>query len=166
MPAMPTPESWNGALSALRGKAVNGQRPARLTGRGGVLVVFALSLLGVLVADEVHLGALAGMCYLAACALATSAVRRSQLLSVVVTPPMLFGAAVVCVQATTARASVLSVAEGTLATLGNVAPWLFAGTALGTVIALARGLPANVRALREGVRGEPGAATRTRTRVR
>ena len=179
MPATRMPESWNGTLSGRRGRTVNERQPgdtagaavrqrpaARLTGRGGVLVVFALCLFGVFVADKLHLGALAGVCYLAACVFAASAVRRTQLLPVVVTPPMLFGAAVVCVQAMTSRAGVLSVAEGTLVTLGNVAPWLFAGTALGTVIALARGLRANVRALREGLHGERvglGTATRTRT---
>jgi hypothetical protein len=67
---------------------------------------------------------------------------------------MLFGGAIVCVQAITAGGGLLSTAEGTLVTLGNVAPWLFAGTALGTVIALARGLTGNVRALRDSLRGD------------
>jgi hypothetical protein len=67
---------------------------------------------------------------------------------------MFFGAAVVCVQAMTATGGVLSVAGGTLVTLGNVAPWLFAATALATIIALARGLRGELRGLRASLRGE------------
>ncbi len=129
-------------------------RPVRLTGRGGVLAVFAISFAGALAASASHLGVLAGLSYVAGCVFAAWAVRPSQLLPVVATPPMLLGAAVVCVQAITASAGVLSVAEGTLVTLGNVAPWLFAGTAAGLVIALARGMAGNVRALRESLRGD------------
>jgi hypothetical protein len=126
----------------------------RLTGRGGVLVVFALSLAGASAASVSNVGVLAGLSYVGACVFATAAVRRSQLLPVVVTPPMLFGGAVVCVQAITADGGMLATAEGTLVTLGNVAPWLFAGTALGTFIALARGLTGNVRAMRDALRGD------------
>ncbi|HUK72096.1 MAG TPA: DUF6542 domain-containing protein [Streptosporangiaceae bacterium] len=128
--------------------------PLRLTGRGGVLAVFALSFTGAFTASAWHVGALTGISYVAACVFASLAVRPSQLLPVVVTPPMLLGAAVVCVQAATATGGVLSVAGGALVTLGNVAPWLFAGTVLGVLIALARGLAGNVSALHESLRGD------------
>lgn len=132
---------------------------ARLTGRGGMGVVFTASFVGVLAAEESHVAALAGLCYVGVCVLVACAVRRNQLLPVTVTPPMLFGGALICVQLITARGGVLAIAEGTVVSLGNAAPWLFAGTALGLVAALARGLTANVRALRDGLRGDPADGT-------
>ena len=126
----------------------------RLTGRGGVLAVFAISFAGAFAASAAHVGVLAGISYVAACVFAASVVRRGQLLPVVVTPPMLFALAVLSVQAITATGGVLSVAGGTVVTLGNVAPWLFAGSAAGSIIALARGLAGDVRALRESLRGD------------
>lgn len=210
VPAMRMPESWNGTISALRGRnapparTTAGSRPAprhgsapptggeraggaddaaghvaghvaggttrnwremsvprvhgrrrggvRLTGRGGLLVVFTVCFTGTLIATETHFGVLTGMCYVAACVFTACVVRRTQLLPVVVTPPMLFGAALVCVEVITAHGGVLSVAGQTLITLGGAAPWLFAGTVLGTVAALARGLAGNVQTLRQGLR--------------
>ncbi|HKB30727.1 MAG TPA: DUF6542 domain-containing protein [Streptosporangiaceae bacterium] len=128
--------------------------PARLTARGGMLAVFTISFAGTFTATVSHVGVLAGLSYAAACVFAACAVRRSQLLPLVVTPPMLLAVAVAFVQGITASGGVLSVASGTLVTLGNVAPWLFAGTAAGTIIALARGVAGNVRALRESLRGD------------
>ncbi len=119
-----------------------------------MLAVFVLSFAGAFAASLWHVGALTGISYVAACVFAAWAVRPSQLLPVVVTPPMMLGAAVVCVQAVTATGGILSVAGGALVTLGNVAPWLFAGTMLGAVIALARGLAGNVSELRESLRGD------------
>jgi hypothetical protein len=126
----------------------------RVTGRGGILAVFAISFMGVFAASLSHAGVLAGLSYLVACVLAACLVRRGHLLPIVVTSPMLFGVAVVCVQAMTAAGGVLSVAGGTLVTLGNVAPWLFAGTALAAIIAFARGLAGELRGLRASLRGD------------
>lgn len=228
MPAIRMPESWNGTISALRGKTGTTSQPgpprraaaapsdpssqrrpeelaervarwvtrdkycgpagaasevagdsaadatmgrqvrrtgARLTGRGGVVAVFAASFAGAFAATAWHIGVLTGSSYVAACVFAAFAVRRNQLLPVVVLPPMLLGAAVVCVQAITASGGLLSAAGGTLVTLGNVAPWLFAGTVLGVIIAMARGLAGNISALRESLRGDSRDQDRTRGRL-
>jgi Domain of unknown function (DUF6542) len=125
----------------------------RLTGRGGVLAILALSLAGSFAASYWHLGALGGACYAGSCVFAAATVRRGQLLPVVVTPPMLFGLAVICAQAVTSDKGILSAVEGTLVMLGNMAPWLFAGTTLGLIIALCRGLAGNLRSLGDGLRG-------------
>ncbi len=140
--------------SAVTSRGVLANPPVRLTGRGGMLAIFALSFAGAFATSVSHVGWLAGICYVVACVLAVWTVRPTQLLPVVVTPPMLLAAAVVCVQAVTASGGALSAAGGTLVTLGNLAPWLFAGTAAGTLIALARGLTGNVHALRESLRGD------------
>ncbi len=145
---------------ASHGKAGNSARGAaadervRLTGRGGILAVFAISFTGLFAASLSHAGALAGLSYVVACVLAACGVRRGHLLPVAVTTPMLFGVAVVCVQAMTAAGGLLSVAGGTLVTLGNVAPWLFTGTALFAIIAFARGLAGELRGLRAALRGD------------
>jgi len=112
-----------------------------------------LSLAGSFAASVWHLGAFGGACYVGACAFAALTVRRGQLLPIVVTPPMLFGMAVLCAQAVTSSKGMLSAVAGTLVMLGNMAPWLFAGTLLGVIIALARGLAGNLRALDRGLRG-------------
>jgi hypothetical protein len=134
--------------------APTSHRPGiRLTGRGGVLAILVISLAGAFAASAWHLAAFGGACYVGACAFAAWGVRRGQLLPIVVTPPMLFGVAVVCAQAVTSSKGILSAVEGTLVMLGNMAPWLFAGTLLGLIIALARGLAGNLRALGQGLRG-------------
>lgn len=117
--------------------------------------MFVLSLAGAFAASAWQLGALGGACYAGACAFAAWTVRRGQLLPFVVTSPMLFGVAVTCAQAATSSKGILSVAGGTLVMLGNMAPWLFAGTLLGVLIALARGLPASLRELGRSLRGGP-----------
>jgi hypothetical protein len=73
-----------------------------------------------------------------------------------VSPPLAFFFA--CVLAKLASSSGgTSAAEGILVTLATSAPWLFAGTALTIVTALRRGLLGNIRELRQGLRGNPGA---------
>ena len=131
----------------------------RLTSRGAVLAMFALFFLGALVADTLHLGFLVGFSFLAGCVLAARFARRSALLAVVVSPPLIFFVAVGCAEsvsssAATGRAGLLAAAEGTILTLAAAAPWLFGGEALGLVLALFRGLPQCVRDLRAGLRGE------------
>lgn len=117
--------------------------------------MFVVSLAGAFAASSWQLGAFGGACYVAACAFAAWTVRRGQLLTFVVTPPLLFGIAVLCAQAATSSKGILSVAGGALMMLGNMAPWLFAGTLLGVLIALARGLTGNLRELGRSLRGTP-----------
>ncbi len=148
------PQGRTGSAAGETPGKTAGQARVRLTRRGGILAVFAISFLGLLAASVSHTGVLAGISYLSACVIAAWLVRRGNLLPIVVTAPMLFGIAVVCVQGITAAGGLLSVAGGTLVTLGNVAPWLFTGTALATIIALARGLAGEIRELRASLRGD------------
>jgi len=123
------------------------RRPGeRLTGRGGVLVVFAGCFLGLLVADWANWGELADAVFFMASSLTAYYVRPSGLLPVVVSPPLLFFAACVLEKALIS-AGLLSAFSGTVVTLADSAGWLFAGTALTILIALLRGLRSEVRAL-------------------
>jgi hypothetical protein len=124
----------------------------QLNGRGAVLlmlVVFALGLLGV---PWLRWPVLAGASFLVGSVAAALCARRGDLLTVTVTPPLLFCIVLVGVKAGTATGNmVLSIAEGTAITLAGAAPWLFAGTALTLIIAWARGLRGCVRELRQGL---------------
>ncbi len=120
-------------------------------------MIFVLSLLGAYVAEEFHWNPAAGVGYVAACVIAARYVKPGYLLVALVTPPLLFGIAVVCVKAATATGTVLTATtEGTLLTLGTSAPWLFGGTLLALVITLFRGLTTDIRKLRAGIRGDKG----------
>jgi hypothetical protein len=138
---------------------IQDQRPsARMTGRGAVLAMFALFFTGAAVADLLHLGFLVGFSFLAGCVLAVRFAKRSALLAVVVSPPLIFLIAVACAESisssgATGHSGMLSAAEGTILTLAAAAPWLFGGEALGLVLALFLGLPQCVRELRAGLRG-------------
>jgi hypothetical protein len=126
------------------------QRPAaRLTGRGATLGMFVVFFLGLLVASWLHWSPLAGGSFVLGCAAAARWTKPRDLLSVVVSPPALFLIALLCVKGLTATGSVLiSVAEGTVLTLADTAPWLFAGVAVSLIIACFRGLPRAIRDLR------------------
>ena len=119
---------------------------ARLTGRGGVVVVFGTCFLGLLMADWAHWGELAGAVFFMASSLTAYYVRPSGLLPVVVSPPLLFFTACVLAKAVTS-AGLFPAFAGTMVTLADSAGWLFAGTGLTIVIAVLRGLPSEVRAL-------------------
>jgi hypothetical protein len=124
-----------------------------------------LSFLGTFAADETHHGFLAGGAFVVGTLLAVRYVQRSSLLPVVVSPPLLFAIALVIVKAVTATGSLLtSTVGGTVVTLGNLAPWLFGGMAAVIAIACVRGLPANVRELRAGLRGDRPTADSRQTR--
>jgi hypothetical protein len=92
----------------------------------------------------------------AACVLAAWYVKLGHLLVAVVTPPLLFAIAVVCVKAATSNGTVTATTEGTLLALGSSAPWLFGGTVLALLIVWGRGLPRDIRDLRAGLRGDHG----------
>ena len=66
---------------------------ARMTSRGAVLAMFALFFLGAVAAELLHSGFLVGFSFLAGCVLAARFARRSALLTVVVSPPLVFLAA-------------------------------------------------------------------------
>ena len=118
----------------------------RLTGRGGVLVVFAACFFGLLVAYWAHWSELAYAVFFMASTLTAYYVRPSGLPPVVVSPPLLFFVACAAEKALTSSGPTAAF-HATVAALAAAAGWLFAGTGLTVVIALLRGLPSQVRAL-------------------
>ncbi len=132
-----------------------------MTVRGAMVAMFGIFLFCDLLATRLNFGILTGLGYVASCVLAPLLVRRHAQLHVVMAPPAIFMAAVVLTQVLTAQGTsrhsrVLSVLEGTLLTLAQVAPWLFAGTFLSVVASAKRGLRQCVRELLAGFRGEAG----------
>jgi len=121
---------------------------ARLTGRGAVLIMAAVFLAGLLAAALAGWTMLAGLAFLVGCVLAARYTVPADLLTVVVSPPLLFVVLMVCVSAVTGPGSLLlSVVVGSVATLTGAAPWLAAGLAATVAIAWARGLPRCIRDL-------------------
>ncbi|HEY3957837.1 MAG TPA: DUF6542 domain-containing protein [Streptosporangiaceae bacterium] len=156
--ARPGPASGAATASgADTGTAAEPGRPAgvRLTGRGALIVVFALCLVGLAVSGWLHWGIMTGLVFVAASVLAAARTQRSDLLVVAVTPPALFLIAVICVKALGSAGDVLSTLEGTLITLANTAPWLIIGTVLSLIVAFSRGMWDNIRTLRKDLRGDP-----------
>lgn len=130
-----------------------GQEPnVRLTGRGGVVVMFAACFLGLLIADWANWEELADAVFFMASSLTAYYVRPGSLLPVAVSPPLLFFGAMALEKLAIASGT-LAAAEGTLVMLAGAAPWLFAGTALTVGIALLRGLTHEIRALVLQLRG-------------
>jgi hypothetical protein len=121
---------------------------ARLTGRGAVLTMAGLFLVGLLAAALVGWTMLAGLAFLVGCVLAARYTASADLLTVVVSPPLLFVGLMVLVSAATGPGSLLlSVVVGSVGTLIGAAPWLAAGLAVTVAIAWARGLRRCIRDL-------------------
>ena len=164
----PGPAQASGEPAPQPGSSVDGplvtpvMLPAtRMTARGAVVAMFLLFLVGTLAAGWLHLEVLAGLSFVAGCALAAYYSRRDALLTAVVTPPLVFMAALVIAELLTShedtvRHSLTAAAEGIVLTLAAVAPWLFSGVVIGLVIALMRGLPQCVRDLSAELRGDLG----------
>jgi hypothetical protein len=115
-----------------------------------MLLVF---FIGVLAADWLHWSPLADASFLIGSAAAAWYTKQRDLLTVAVSPPLLFFIMVICVKALTATGNTaLSAVEGTALTLANVAPWLFIGVVLSLLIAWFRGLPRCVADLRRDLR--------------
>ena len=120
----------------------------RLTGRGAVFTMAVVFLLGLLAAALLGWPLPAGAAFLVGCVLAARFTVSADLLTVVISPPMLFVGLVVVVSAVTGPGSLLlSVVVGSVGTLTGVAPWLAVGMALTIAVAWARGLPRCVRDL-------------------
>ncbi len=110
----------------------------RLTGRGAIIVLFALCFGAQLMAVWVGWGPLAGAAFVCACGAVTYYTRTSGLRALVVAPPLVF--LVTCGLADVlTQSGVFLAAEQTLVTLGTLCPWLFTGTALAVVVAIGRG---------------------------
>ena len=142
----------------------------QLTGRGAVFVMFAVFSLGLLGASWLTWPVLAGGAFVIGSMAAAWYTRPGDLLTVAVTPPLLFCIALVGVKTLTATGNAaVAIAGGTALTLAGAAPWLLAGTALNLVIACIRGLPRCVGELRRDLqpdqrRPDPGRRAATGTR--
>lgn len=122
---------------------------ARLTGRGAVLIMAGVFLIGLLAAAVFGWTLLAGLAFLVGGVLAARYTVPADLLTVVISPPILFVGLMVLVSAVTGPGSLLlSVVVGSVGTLTGAAPWLAAGMGLTVAIAWARGLPRCIRDLR------------------
>jgi len=126
---------------------------ARLTGRGAVLAMAGIYLVGLLLAAWLGWAVLAGLAFVAGCVVAARYAAPAALLTVVVSPPLLFLAAVILVSAMTGPGGLfLSVLVGSVVTLASVAPWLGVGMVLTVIITWIRGLPGCIRELRQELR--------------
>jgi len=124
-----------------------------LTERGAVLTMAGCFLIGLLAATWLGWGVLAGLAFVAGCVLTAWYASPPSLLTVVVSPPLLFLGAVVLVNAMTGSGGLLlSVVLGSVVTLAGAAPWLAVGMILTVIIAWARGLPRCIRDLRRELR--------------
>jgi hypothetical protein len=113
-----------------------------------VLIMAGSFLVGLLAAAWLGSGVPAGLAFVVGCVLAAWYTVPSGLLTVVVSPPLLFLGAVVLVNAMTGPGGLLySVVLGSVVTLAGAAPWLAVGMILTLIIALARGLPRCIRDL-------------------
>ncbi|WP_242614498.1 DUF6542 domain-containing protein [Actinomadura roseirufa] len=125
--------------------------PVTLTGRGGIVVMFAAALVCALLSRWFDLPLLAGGGFAVGCLAAAFATRPADLLTITVSPPLVFFAAtfLAVLVTTLGDGSLLrGLTVGVLTALAATAPWLFFGTLLVLVVGLFRGLPANVRELR------------------
>ena len=135
-------------------RARTGERGAiALTGRGAVAGMLAVFFLSLLVATWLQWGVLAGASFVIGSVAAAWYTKPRDLLTAVVSPPLLFFCALICAKALTAKGStIISTVAGTALTLANVAPWLFAGVVVYLIVAWTRGLPQSVAGLRRDLR--------------
>jgi hypothetical protein len=126
---------------------------SRLTGRGALVVMTAVFGLGLAAQRLAGSFLLAGLAYLLGCAAAARYTRRADLVTVAVTPPLVFFCLLLLGTAVSATGNtLLSVAGGSALSLARTAPWLFAGTAVSLIIGWFRGLPGCLARLRSDLR--------------
>ncbi|WP_227022953.1 DUF6542 domain-containing protein [Actinomadura rubrobrunea] len=128
-----------------------GGSPVALTARGGIVVIFAAGLLGALLSRWLDWSLPAGAGFVAGCVLAVLTTRPADLLTLVVSPPLVFLVATALAEFLTSlgeESLLRGVTVGLLTSLATTAPWLFGGTLLVLLLSLPRGLPDNVRELR------------------
>ena len=121
--------------------------------RAAIVAMFVIFLLTGLAADWLHVTALTGFGFATGSAVAAGRTRRSDLLPVATSPPLLFllavaGAELISLHAKQVAGSAALVLGGTFLTLAAAAPWLFGGLAGSLLIATVRGLPRCIRDLR------------------
>ncbi|NRQ34898.1 hypothetical protein HII36_24145 [Nonomuraea sp. NN258] len=127
----------------------------KLTSRGAIALALVATLAGYIAADLLDIPQLVGAAFVISSLLGALLVNRRELLSLVVTPPLVFFGATLFVEIGRAFGSVSilqSLALGLYSSLSSGAPWLFAGSAVVLAVALRRGLRDNVRDLRQELR--------------
>jgi hypothetical protein len=158
----PDPEPSGGGRARARSGGPAGARSRRgrgvvaLTGRGGIVVIYVTALLGALVAGWSGTDLLAGLAFVLGCAAAALLIRPTDLLTLAVSPPLVFFAATVTAVAVTnadEHSPVRSIMVGVLTALARTAPWLFAGTLLALALGVPRGMLVQVRELRKRLAG-------------
>lgn len=122
----------------LRRPAGGPRASVRLTGRGGVVALFAACFLSLLLAAWTGWAMLADVVLVMTCGLVAGYTRTAGLRSVVVCPPLAFCAGSILAQLITAP-DTFSALAGVLITLGTSTLWLFTGTVLTMAIAFGRG---------------------------
>ncbi|WP_433515614.1 DUF6542 domain-containing protein [Nonomuraea sp. CA-143628] len=135
-----------------------GKRSAvRLTARGAIALALIATLAAYVVAAVINLPIVVGPVFVVASLLGVLLVNPRELLSLVVTPPLVFFVATFFVElgrAFGALSIMQSLLVGLFSSLSRGAPWLFAGSAIVLVVAWRRGLRDNVRDLREELRAD------------
>ncbi|MFI7618046.1 hypothetical protein E1286_31495 [Nonomuraea terrae] len=124
----------------------------RLTARGAIALALIATLAGYVLTALIGVEQIVGAAFVVATTLGVLLVNRRELLSLVVTPPLVFFCATLFVELGRAFGSVSIVQSLTLGlytSLTRGAPWLFAGSAIVLGVAWRRGLRDNVRELRE-----------------
>ncbi|MEO3793557.1 DUF6542 domain-containing protein [Nonomuraea sp. B10E15] len=133
--------------------AGKGRRSAvKLTARGAIALSLVATLAGYVLTALLDVPHLVGGAFVVASLLGVLLVNRRELLSLVVTPPLVFFCATLFVELGRAFGSVSivqSLALGLYTSLTQGGPWLFAGSAAVLGVAWRRGLRDNVRDLRE-----------------
>ncbi|MCC5574336.1 hypothetical protein IMZ11_01605 [Microtetraspora sp. AC03309] len=122
------------------------QTKLRLTARGAITLLLVVTLLGQIVKP--------GPAFVVGCVAAVLLVQPRDLLPLVVTPPLVFFATAVFVEfvrSLKAASMLQALGLGLFTSLSSAAPWLFGGSAVVLGIAWWRGLPQNMRDLRENL---------------
>ncbi|MEV7012491.1 DUF6542 domain-containing protein [Streptosporangium sp. NPDC051022] len=127
----------------------------RLTARGAFALMLATTLAGRILQALFGPSVLVGLAFLVGCGGAVALVNRRDLLSLVVSPPLLFFAATLVAEAVGslgATTPIQAFGLGMFTALSASAPWLFTGSLLVLVVAWRRGLAECVRELRDELR--------------
>lgn len=133
-----------------------GAPPVTLTGRGGVVVISAATLVGALAGQLFEVGTLPGLAFIAGCVAAALLTRSADVLSLAVCPPVVFFAVALITEffdAMSGESVLRSALLGVVGLLAAQAPWLFLGTALVIGITVPRGLLTSASELRTRLAG-------------
>lgn len=131
--------------------------------------MFASTLLGALAGGLFGLHSAQGLLFVAGCLVAVVTTRRTDLLTLVVSPPLIFFAVSLLSALAGSfgdRSFLVSVTLSLVTTLTSNVPWLFVGAVLVVMIAIPRGLPANLRELSAGLADDHPFRGRTSLRGR